>query len=192
MERDMQKKQSFVDGLCASFERHQLLKPEEIKELKRLYKDRSDIAFEYFVLDQGTITKEDMLRALEEYYKVPAIDVLGLEFDHHLVTMFPKDEMLRNGFVPYDREGEVMEVIARDPSDDKLLEIIGHYVSYDIRFMVGLARDIIDVVEEYDDASLTQPGLDLPFEEKDIESQAHTKIEETPDPDLREGDRKKG
>jgi hypothetical protein len=100
--------------------------------------------------------------------------------------------MLRNGFIPYDREGEIMEVIARDPSDDKLLAIIGNYVSYDIRFMVGLARDISDVVEEYDDASLTQPGLDLPFEEKDIESQAHTKIEETPDPDLREGDRKKG
>lgn len=186
------KQEQFVDGLCQSFQRHKVLKPEEIKELRRLYKDRSDIAFEYFVLEQGLITKKDILQALEEYYKVPAIDVRGLEFDHHYVTMFPKDEMRRNGFIPYQRDGEVLFVIARDPSDENLLAVIGKYVSYDILFMVGLARDIDDVIQEYDDASLTQPGLDLPFEEEDIESQAHTKIEETPDPDLREGDRKKG
>jgi MshEN domain len=186
------KQEQFIDGLCHSFERQKVLKPEEIKELRRLYKDRSDVAFEYFVIDQGLITKEHVLQALQDYYKVPAIDVMGLEFDHHYLTMFPKDEMLRNGFIPYLREGEVLIVIARDPNDEKLLDIIGNYVSYDITFMVGLARDIGDMIEDYDDLSLTQPGLDLPLEEEQMESQAHTKIEETPDPDLREGDRKKG
>ena len=179
------KQEQFVDGLCRSFARHKVLRQEEIQELRRLYKDRSDVAFEYFLIDQGLVSKQDVLRGLEEYYK-------GLEFEHHYLIMFPKDEMLRNGFVPYSRDGEVLEVIARDPSNENLLAIIGTYVSYDIMFMVGLARDIDDVIEDYDDPSLTQPGLDLPFEEEDLESQAHTTIEETPDPDLREGDRKRG
>ena len=148
---------SFVDCLCDIFEKQKLFTKEDIVALKKDFHDGSIDGFEDFLMEQGLIEKEDLLRALGIYYQTEAIDAEGFFFDHHLVTMFPKDEMLRNMFIPYEHDGDnedVLTVLAANPNNPDLLSIIGKYVSYDIIVFVSLAGDIVDSVEEYYDKPL--------------------------------------
>lgn len=161
----------FVDALCVILEKQGALKHQDAQELKKRFKERSESRFEYFLIDEGIVTKEAALKALEELYKVPSVDVVGVFFDHHLVRMFPKDVMLRNGFIPYQRDGDVLIVIARDPDNATLSSIIGEYVSYDVTFFVGLSRDIDDMIKEFYDKPLFEQELDLPENEKEVEQE---------------------
>ncbi len=153
--------QDFVDALCTVLEKQGALKHEDAVNLKKRYVERAEARFEYFLLDEGIVTKDDVLNALAVVFNVPAVDVAGYFFEHYLVTLFPKDVMLRNGFIPYEREGEVLIIVASDPANAELLSIIGQYVSYDITFFVGLARDIDDMVKEFYDKPLFEIELDL-------------------------------
>ncbi|MFA6066072.1 MAG: hypothetical protein WC707_02720 [Candidatus Babeliaceae bacterium] len=154
-----------VDALCAIFEKNNLFKSSEISVLKKNFEAQSEIAFEDFLLEESLISKEHLLEALSELYQVPAIDVVGLFFDHNIVKMFPKDVMLRNIFIPYEHDGDVLVVIAYNPNNNALSEIIGEYVSYDVTYMVGLPRDICDAIKEFFDASLQQQEQDFVPEE---------------------------
>jgi hypothetical protein len=153
--------QDFVDALCTVLEKQGALKPQDALSLKKKFVERGEARFEYFLLDEGIVTKDDLLNALAVVFKVPAVDVVGYFFDHNLVTMFPKDVMLRNGFIPYQRDGDVLILVATDPANATLASIVGNYVSYDVTFFVGLARDIDDMVKEFYDKSLVEIELDL-------------------------------
>ena len=149
-----------VQALCKIFEKNGVLRHFDAESLEKSFKDRSEITFEDFLLEEGIVTKEELLHALSEFYEKPSLDVEGEFFDHHLVVMFPKDEMLRNLFIPYMRDGDVLQVVANNPNNNTLSEIIGRYVSYDVTYMVGIARDISDMVEEYYDPSITEREID--------------------------------
>jgi hypothetical protein len=138
------------------------LKSSERIPLEKAFHDRGQTQFEDFLLEEGIITKEQLLAALATLYGVAACDVEGEFFDHHLVTLFPKDVMLRNFFIPYQRDGDLLVCIAANPNNPALLEIIGKFVSYDIVYMVGIPRHIVDEVQEFSDRSLT----DFPREDE--------------------------
>lgn len=170
---------TFVEAVCQYLEKKKALKNIDSNALQKMYAERSDLSFDEFVLEEDLVERDDLLEAIGDYYKVPAIDVEGLFFEHHLVTMFPKDVMLRNVFIPYEHDGEVLIVIAAHPQDQYLPEIIGKFVSYDVTFMVGLAEDIIDAVEEFYDESIIEIELDRDFEEEqDEEYDKETKLNE--------------
>ena len=158
-----------VQALCKILEKNGVLRHFDAVSLEKAFKDRSDITFEDFLLEEGITTKPELLIALGEFYEVPALDIEGELLEHQLVVMFPKDEMLRNFFIPYLRDGDVLQVVASNPNNATLSEIIGRYVSYDVTYMVGIARDISDMVEEYYDASITERELDVfePAEEEE-------------------------
>ncbi len=179
----MKQYRDFVDALCSILYKNRAIKNTDAQTLKHLFYQREDAVFEDFLLEEGLVSKEDLLKALGELYDVPAIDVMGIFFEdiHHLVRMFPLDEMKRNCFLPFDRDGDVLIVVASNPNNATLAEIIGRYVSYDVTFLVGLCRDIIDQVETFYDQSIEvleselNPEVAIPEEirekeeEKDIE-----------------------
>jgi len=150
---------TLVDCLCDIMLQQNMLKKEDIESLKKDFHENSIPVFEDFLLEEGLIEKEELLKVLGMFYKTQAIDAEGFLFDHHLVTMFPKDEMLRNMFIPYERDVEnddVLTVLAANPHNPDLLSIIGKYVSYDIIVFVGIASDIDDAIKEYFDKPLYQ------------------------------------
>ena len=120
-----------------------------------LFRLQNYYQFEDFLLEEGIVSRESLLHALETLYDVPAIDIEGQMLDHHLVRMFPKDVLLRNYCVPYQRDGDVLVVVAAHPDDADLPLVLGKYVSYDITFMVGIPRHIADEAKEFYDRSLT-------------------------------------
>lgn len=143
----------FVDGLSGILVQKGALKQSDAQAAQKAFSEQTAMTFEEFLLDEELVTKEALLEALSVYYDLPAVDVMGIFFDHHLLRMFPKDVMLRNGFIPYERDGDVLMVIAAQPNNHQLPEIIGKFVSYDVTFMVGILRDIDDMVKEFYDGS---------------------------------------
>lgn len=153
-------KKEFIDDIGIILTEKHLITPQDLVALHRSFKNRSDISFEDFVLEEGIVEKSDLLEALSDYYQVPAIDVNGQFFDHYDITLIPKDVMLQHYFIPYDRDDEDnLWVVAANPGDPHLRVVIGEQVTHHINFMVGLPRDIIDAIEENYDESITyQPN----------------------------------
>jgi len=141
---------------------------EDAVKLLATYHESDVDQFDEFLLSEGVVEKEQLLEALSEYYQVPSFDVVGYFFETHLVRMFDKDMLLRNEIIPLQVDENMMIVIAADPSNPELLFEIGENVSYDIRFYVGVARDICDAVKEYYDKADTQDSQDQNIREEQI------------------------
>ncbi len=131
--------------------------------------DESDVdQFDEFLLSEGILEQDELLEALSEYYQVPSFDVVGYFFETHLVRMFDKDMLLRNEIIPLQVDENMMIIVAANPNNPELLFEIGENVSYDIRFYVGVARDICDAVKEYYDKADTQDSQDQDIREEQI------------------------
>lgn len=154
----------FIDELTNILLKTGALDPEAAKGLDEAFAQSSHESFDYFLLEEGLVDKDDLLHALSIIYRVPSIDVDGIFFETFLLQKFPKDVLLRNRIIPYEQDENMLIVVAADPADDTLLEKIGEYVSYDIRFFVGIATDIIDAIESYSEKSLTE----IPDEEQKL------------------------
>jgi hypothetical protein len=112
--------------------------------------------FDEFLLEQGLVDKYDLLQALSRIYEVPYMDVSGYFFDTQLLHQFPIDFLISNAIIPFESDGDMLLIVAADPSDPELLAKIGVHVSSDIIFNVGVYTDIIDAIREYYDPSLTE------------------------------------
>lgn len=181
----------FIDELTNILLKTGALDPEAAKGLDEAFAQSSHENFDYFLLNEGLVDKEDLLHALSIIYRVPSIDVDGIFFETFLLQKFPKDFLLRNAIIPYEQDENMLVVVAADPADDTLLDKIGEYVSYDIQFFVGIYTDIIDAIESYYETSITQPvnedktiriqRLDnLPYrkDERDLSSFVKAKIDD--------------
>lgn len=162
----MKKESSVVEALCAILVKHHVIAAKEQSSIVQGFKNSSADYFEQFLIDQGLVDDLNILRALSEYYQVPATDVVGHFFDQLLLHMFPKDFLLRNTIIPLKVDEDIMIIVASNPNDQDLLPRIGEYVSYDITFHVGLRKHIEDAIKEFYDASLTQEDVDQDIEEK--------------------------
>lgn len=174
----MQYNEAFIDELIKILNRNKALKTHDATTLKRLFGKRSDVAFEEFLIDEDIVEKEDLLTALGEYYNVPSFDVEGAYFEHQLIKMFPKDIMLRYTFIPYEKEGDILMVVAATPDDPELPDIIGRYVSYDVQFMAGYFEDIIDQVEDVYDEPVTDEEEDEDIREEKEERREAEELSE--------------
>lgn len=160
-EKDSMKRLDLVDGLSAILMNHNQISPAEMNDLHSSFNHHDELMFEDFLLDEGLVERDDLLRALSEYHQVPYCDVVGTFFDHHFLTLLPKEVLLEHLMIPYYREDDtdILWVVAADPSDPHLRVVLGQYVSHDITFMVGLPQDIRDAIREFYDESITyQPN----------------------------------
>jgi hypothetical protein len=152
----IKKHETFVEGLMNILVEQQAINKTEAAAIVQSFYDSDAYEFDAFLIDEGLVSVAKMLNALEAYYKVPAFDVVGYFFDAHSVHKFPKELMIRYGFIPVEDDETIMIVAAADPADSDLLMEIGKYVSYDIQFRVGLYQDIVDAVKEFYDPALTE------------------------------------
>ncbi|MGE0010575.1 MAG: hypothetical protein AB7F19_01260 [Candidatus Babeliales bacterium] len=149
----MKQGETFVEGLTRILMLHNVIKEDEAQALVKGFKESGKANFDQFLLDEGLVSRTDLLNALSTYYNVPSFDVLGHFFDHQALHMFPKDFLHRNVIIPLEHDDNIMLMIAGNPQDPELLPRIGEYVSYDIVFNVGLDQDITDAISEFYDKS---------------------------------------
>lgn len=151
----MDKKETLVQGLCEVLVKQNVVSESEARGLARAFKNSEKENFDDFLLEEGLVDDNVLLRALGQYYQLPAVDVTGYFFDTQLLRNFPKDFLLRNRIIPLEVEDDFMTIVASDPDNPDLLSAIGAYTSEDVQFRVGLGRDITDAVKEFYDKSDT-------------------------------------
>lgn len=151
---------NFEQKLTEILVKNKAISAQQAQELTQSFKKEDPETFEDYLLNSGLINKATLLKALSNYYQLPAFDVSGYLFEHDLLKEFPKDVMLRNRFIPVEADQDILIVVASMPSDD-LAVIIEKYVNNDVQFNVGLRRDIEDAVKEfYDESILDEPSED--------------------------------
>ena len=150
----MKKDVSFVQRLTTSLLANQAITQKEADSLVAMFHDRAKGRVDSFLLDEGMVEREDLLKALSAMYQVPYFDVNGYFFENELLQTFPRDVLITKGIIPLQVDEDILIVVASNPEDPELLDIIGNSVSYDIQFNVGLRRDIMDAVEEYYEPSI--------------------------------------
>ncbi len=133
---------------------------EDALAVEQLFHDSDVDQFEEYLLSEGIVDEENLLKALSEYYQLPFFDVVGYFFRTDYLHMFPKDMLLRNEIIPLEVDGNIMVMVASRPDNPELLFDIGKYVSYDIQFYVGVGRNIGGAVEEFYDKSDTEDAAD--------------------------------
>ena len=141
---------------------------DDAAKLLATYHESDVDQFEDFLLTEGVLDQESLLEALSQYYKVPSFDVVGYFFENHLLRMFPKSMLLKNEIIPLQVDENMMIVVAANPSNPDLLFEIGENVSYDIRFYVGVARDICDAVKEFYDKADTEDEQDADLRQEHL------------------------
>lgn len=151
----MKEKISFVDKLSDILVKMKIVSPVEAKAMKKDFENRSNTSFDYFLLSEDLVSKEDLLLALSECYQLPAFDVIGYFFDHDLLLNFPKEFLLENGIIPVELDEEMLLLVASDPTLPGLRDKIAEYSSYEVEFNIGLKQDILDSIQEYYDESDT-------------------------------------
>lgn len=158
--------QVYIKKLTDMLVRLKAITLEESHDLYESFTQSEHEQFDEFLLEQGLVDKYDLLQALSRIYEVPYMDVSGYFFDTQLLHQFPINFLLENAIIPYEQDGDMLIMVAADPSDPELLAKIGVHASYDIIFNVGIYTDIIDAIREYYEDSLTEPESD----EKRIEN----------------------
>lgn len=156
----MEKRETFAQALCDVLVKQKVVSEAEGRALARAFKSSEKENFDDFLLEEGLVDEDVLLRALAQYYQLPPVDVTGYFFDTQLLRNFPKDFLLRNGIIPLEVEDDFMTVVASNPDNPDLLPAIGAYTSEDIQFRVGLGRDISDSIKEFYDKSLTDMTSD--------------------------------
>lgn len=160
----MEKKHTFVEKLTDILIKQGSITDKMGHDLKEQFYNRSKEAFDYFLLEEGLVSREDILKALSEYYQVPALDTevpvsagddTGYFFDHNLLMNFPEDFLVENVIIPVRIDQDILTILANEPDKPGLREKIGEYSSYVTEFRVGLKQDIIDAIREYYDESIT-------------------------------------
>lgn len=145
-----------ITKLLLELTRRHVITEQMARDLEHQFNDAEQERFDDFLLQEGVVSKEDLLPALSQVYQVPSTDVEGYFFRTHLLQMFPEDFLIVNGIIPMEQDENILIVVASDPSNPELLPRIGEHVSYDIEFFVGIYTDIKDAIEEYYNRALTE------------------------------------
>lgn len=154
------KRETIAEKLTDILVKNGVIKQNEQAPLHKAFKESVLENFDDFLIEQGIVFKDDLLKALSVYYQVPAFDVIGYFFDHDLLHQFPRDFLLRNRVIPLEIDEGMLVVVASIPNDPELLPAFGNYVSYDIQFRVGIGRDIEDAIKEFYDRAPTEVNQD--------------------------------
>lgn len=126
------------------------LKKIDATALARDFRDSGQAQVHEFLLEEDVVSRGDLLRALAQYYGVPAIDVPGTQFSHDLVRMFPVHVLVKNTVIPLEMDANVIVFVAARPSDT-LRKELRHYTDCHVEFAVGIAKDIVEAIELFHD-----------------------------------------
>jgi len=151
-----EKKHTFVNDLTNILVTLGAINTIDAQALKENFMRTEGASYEEFLLDEGLVEKEELLQALSKHYKVPSFDVMGIFFDHLLLTNFPKDFLLRNAIIPLELDNDELVIVAASPDVVGLAQAIARFTENDIVFMVGIGREICDAVKEFYDKALTE------------------------------------
>lgn len=155
----MSKKNQFVYKLADAFVKLKVFSEQEADSLVKEFQGRAKGRIDDFLIDEGIVDRETLLKALQNVYGIPPFDVRGYFFNHQLLLFLPKDFLMNKGIIPLDVDDEIMTIVMSNPEDEETLDTLARYVSYNVTVFVGIRRDILDAIEEYYDEDVATADI---------------------------------
>lgn len=149
--------QALGEILC----RRGALSKEDAQSFKKDFKGTDREQFNYFLIDEGIVSKEELLSALSEYYEAPFFDVRGYQFNHELLALFPKDFLIAHAVIPIEFDGAILTMVTGRPDGPELTEKIQRYTQHHIEYRVGIVRDIVDEARAYYESPPDESDLEI-------------------------------
>ncbi len=87
-------------------------------------------------------------RRLAERYRLEYVDMDQFYIDQDLFRSIPADLMLRYGFVPHHRKGDVLAIVVSDPTDVPKLDELALLLGSRLRISVGTASAIDGILKK--------------------------------------------
>src|SRR5205807_3050534 len=87
-------------------------------------------------------------RRQAERYLLEFVDMDNFRIDQDLFRSSPADLMLRYGFVPYRRAGNVLEIVVSDPTDLPMIDELRVLLSTPIKVAVGPKSAIESILKK--------------------------------------------
>ena len=94
------------------------------------------------------VAEERDARRLAQRYQLEFVDLEHFRIDHELFRSIPADMMLRYGFVPYRRDGQMLHIVVSDPSDLQTIDEVGVQLNTPIRVCVGTPSAIQNILKK--------------------------------------------
>ncbi|WP_396623414.1 GspE/PulE family protein [Luteitalea sp.] len=90
----------------------------------------------------GGAREREEARRLAERYRLEFVDMDAFHLDNDLFRSIPADVMLRYGFVPHRREGDVLVIVVSDPTDLLMIDELQQLLGTRLKVTVGTASAI--------------------------------------------------
>jgi type IV pilus assembly protein PilB len=158
----------YVKALSDILCRDGVLSKHDARALVQDFRGTDKEQLNYFLVDEGLVSQQELLRALGEYYQLPYFDVRGYQFNHDLLALFPQDFLVRNAIIPIQFDENILTVAVGDPEREDLRSNLRNYMVHHIEFNVGIVRDIVDEIRAYYEEPPSETGAD----EEDIEEES--------------------
>jgi hypothetical protein len=174
--KTMKRHPLFIDRLTAILVEQGSMADRDAVSARNLFSKSSADEFDDFLLEEGLVSREHLLRALSVYYNLESFDVTGFFFERDTLSYFPKDFLLEYAIIPVEADNEIITIVAAHPEEPGLREKIGLYTTNVIEFSIGLKREIIDAIREYYDYADTQEdeveqaAVDLKIQDDDMDT----------------------
>ncbi len=97
-------------------------------------------------LDAGA--EADQAKRLAERYRLEYVDMAQFYIDQDLFRSIPADLMLRYGFVPHRRDGDVLAIVVSDPTDVPKLDELALLLGSSLKVTVGTASAIDAILKK--------------------------------------------
>lgn len=150
----------FVNRVAQAFVKLKVMSELEAESFEKEFSGRTKDRVDEFLLDEGVVDRETLLKVLQSVHAIPSYDVRGYFFNHQILMLFPKDFLENKAVIPLDVEDDILTVVVSNPEDDEILSIIGNYVPYNVNVMVGIRRDILEAIEEYYDEDVVTSDIE--------------------------------
>jgi hypothetical protein len=164
---------TYVDDITNALVAVKAISFDDGQLIKVAFKKSDYAIFDDFLIQEGLVDKETLLKTLSVHYQVPSFDVVGYFFDSVLLRNFQKDFLLRNAIIPLEPDTDMLIVVASEPDLPDLLVSIEEFIDEDVRFVVGLQGDITDAIKEFYDPALTEEPTD-----SDLREERHIGLQE--------------
>lgn len=156
----MEKTNSFVVRFVEALVKNDIMQEAEAQSFVKEFKGRAKGNVVSFLLEEGLVEREDVLKALASIYSVPSFDVSGHFFNHEMLLLFPKDFLIKHSIIPLDIDEDILTVVMSNPDDEKTIEEVGNYVNYNITVNVGIQDHIIEAIKQYYDEDVITSDID--------------------------------
>lgn len=122
------------------------LKPQEIKELVAAAKEKH-VRLEEVLL--AKMPEETLYRVIAEYFKVPFVDLKGVQVRKDFLDLVPEPIATTHDIVPFDKGESLLKVAALDPEDLQTIEFLKHKTGLEVQVHVTTPFALREIIKQY-------------------------------------------